>query len=312
MRLRSIFIQITVGLLIIALILFKLNIADVVSALKRTNPLYFILACLSYLCMNLVLSTRLKYLLTKIGYKIKFPTVFFSHMGGMIVGDITPGRSGYFLTPPLLKKNTGTSITDGMACIFAPQAIEFILKVAGAFVALFYIYTISDISDLLIPAGVGATFLLMIGIFMLMISWRDENLTSSLVRKLPVLKRFTEKISSFKESSILIKDNINAILVLYMVGWVFAGLQWFYLGRALGIEQPFFIFFLLHPLLSMLMFTLPSGIGLMDIGTILVFSLLGISPALAWAFSILVRISILLVDSIGLRTVLASVRDLEL
>jgi len=233
-------------------------------------------------------------------------------MGGMIVGDITPGRSGYFLTPPLLKKNTGTSITDGMACIFAPQAIEFILKVAGAFVALFYIYTISDISDLLIPAGVGATFLLMIGIFMLMISWRDENLTSSLVRKLPVLKRFTEKISSFKESSILIKDNINAILVLYMVGWVFAGLQWFYLGRALGIEQPFFIFFLLHPLLSMLMFTLPSGIGLMDIGTILVFSLLGISPALAWAFSILVRISILLVDSIGLRTVLASVRDLEL
>lgn len=308
MRAHSIFLQIIIGILIILVIFIKLDVNEVISTLKRTSPLYFVLACLAYFCMNLVLSTRLRYLLAKIGYQIKFPTVLFSHMGGMIIGDITPGRSGYFLTPPLLKKKAGTNITDGMACIFAPQGIEFILKVCGAIAALFYIYTISDISGLLIPVSIGATLLLVAGILMLMISWHDESITSKFVHRLPFFKKFTDKISSFKERSILIKDNITAILILYMIGWFFAGLQWFYLGRAIGIELPFAVFFLLHPLLSMLMFTLPSGLGFMEVGSILVFSLLGVPSVFAAAFSILVRVSVLLVDAIGLKTVLSSLR----
>ncbi len=313
MKKSRIILQVIIGIFIIAFILYKIKINEVISVLKDIVPLYFVMALLSYFGLNLILASRLNYLLIKIGHHVKFQTVFLSHMGGMIVGDLTPGRGGYFLTPSILKKNTGTSVADGMACIFAPQAVEFILKVGGAFAALMYISTLSGISkDLLISAGIGAVILLIVGILMLIISWKNENVTLNFLRKIPFFKNFTEHLLSFKERSIGIKNSINTILILTITGWIFAALHWFYLGKALGFELSYFTFFLLHPLLSILMFVpiSPAGLGLLEGGAIIVLSLFGISPALALAFSVLMRSSILLGDMIGLKTILASLREL--
>jgi len=307
MKKNRIFIQLAIGILIIVFILRKLDFGEVISVLSEIDPFYFIIACFSYLCLNFVLSFRLTLLLKKIGYNIKYMPVFFSHMGGMIVGDITPGRSGYFLTPPILKKKTGVHITDGMACIFAPQAVEFILKVGGAIAAFLYISGISANSkNLLIYVTSGAFLLMAAGIMMLIISWHNEKMTMKFMNSIPFLNKFSENLFSFKERSIQIKGSINIILILYFIGWFFAALHWFYLGKALGIELPFFTFFLLHPLISILMFVpiSPAGLGLMEGGMIIVFSLFGISAPIGLAFSVLVRVSILMVDLIGLKTVL--------
>ncbi len=230
-------------------------------------------------------------------------------MGGMIVGDITPGRSGYFLTPSFLKKNYGIRITDGMACIFAPQAIEFILKVAGAVAAILYISKFSGISrDFIISAAIGALLLLLVGILMLLISWKNEKFTSVFLSKIPFFRNFIENLSFFKERSIKIKSSVNAILMFYMVGWVFAALQWYSIGKAIGVDLTFFEFFLLHPLISMLLFVplSPAGLGLMEGGVIIIFSIFGIPAATGLAFSVLVRVNMLLVDLIGLKTVLSA------
>src|SRR5659263_789451 len=104
MKKLHLFIQIIIGISIIAFILNKLGLHEVFIVLKKTDMFYFVLACLSYLFLNLILASRLSYLLTKTGHEIKFRDVFLSHMGGMIIGDLTPGRSGYFLTPSILKK----------------------------------------------------------------------------------------------------------------------------------------------------------------------------------------------------------------
>lgn len=314
MKKTRIFLQAVIGVIIVAVILYKIGISDVISALKETAPLYFIMACLSYFCLNLTLSSRLNFLLAKIGFKIKYITVLFPHVGGMILSDITPGRGGYFLTPAILKKKAGTPITDGMACIFAPQAIELILKVGGAFAAIIYISSISGVRrDLLISAGIGAFILLFASILMLVISWKDENVSLNFLKRIPLIRNFTDRILPFKERSIAIKGSINTILILTVTGWFFAALHWFFLGKALGIELPYYVFFLLHPLLSILMFApTPAGLGVMELGTIGVLSLFGVSSELAAAFSILVRASMILVDLMGLKTVLGSLKDIEL
>ena len=305
MKKLHIFIQIIIGVFIIAFILNRLNLHEVVIVLKKTDMTYFILACLSYLFLDIVLSLRLSYLLERIGYRIKFKSVFFSHMGGMIIGDITPGRSGYFLTPPILKKKAGIPITEGMACIFAPQAVEFILKVAGAIAAIIYLSFYMNIEkNFIVYAGAGSAILLIVGILMLLVSWNDEKITSRFLDRIPFFNRFTENLYSFKDRSILIKNSLNIILILYIIGWIFAAFQWYFLGKAIGIDISFFVFLLLHPLITILMFVplSPAGLGLMEGGIILVFSFFGISPALGMAFSVLVRISILIVDMIGLKT----------
>lgn len=314
MKKNRIFLQVLIGILIIAIILYKIGIYDVIAALRKTDPFYFIIACLTYFCLNLTLATRLNFLLGKIGYKLKYITVLFSHVGGMILSDITPGRGGYFLTPSILKKKTGTPITDGMACIFAPQAIELILKVGGAFAAIIYISSISGVHrELLISAAIGAFILLFAGILMLFISWKDENVSLNFLKRFPLVRNFTDRILPFKERSIVIKGSINTILILTVTGWFFAALHWFYLGKALDIDLPYYVFFLLHPLLSILMFApTPAGLGVMELGTIGVLSLFGVSVELAAAFSILVRASMILVDLTGLKSVLGSLRDLEI
>jgi len=315
MKKSSIIFQIIIGIAIISFILNKLDLSEVVSTLKTTKPQFFFLACISYVLLNVVLTSRLRYLLTRIGYSFKFIDVFFSHMGGMMIGDITPGRSGYFLTPSLLKKKVGSKVTDGMACIFAPQGIEFILKVGGAVAAILYISTFPGISnDLLISATIGAAFLLIVGILMLIIAFRDEKLTSSFLGKLPFFKNYTTNLSSFKERNIGIKENFNAILLFTLIGWIFAGLHWYFLGKALGLELTYFDFILLHPLLTILMFVpiSPAGFGLLEGGAILVFSLFTISAEPSMAFILLMRASILLVDLLGLKTILSSLRDLEI
>jgi len=66
---------------IIAFILNKLGLDEVFIVLKKTDMFYFVLACLSYLFLNLILASRLSYLVTKTGHEIKFRDVFLSHMG---------------------------------------------------------------------------------------------------------------------------------------------------------------------------------------------------------------------------------------
>jgi uncharacterized protein (TIRG00374 family) len=307
MKKLRIFIQIIIGISIITFILNKLDLEEVMAVLGKTDLTYFILACISYLLLNLVLAFRLLYLLKKIGHIIKYINVFLSHMGGMIVGDITPGRSGYFLTPPILKKTSGIPITESMACIFAPQGIEFILKVGGAAAALIYISSFSNVSrNFIISAMIGAILLLVVGIFMLLLSWHEEKVSSRLLSKVPFLNNFAVNLSFFKDRSILIKNSLDKILILYMIGWFFATLQWYFLAKAIGIDISFFAIFLLHPLITILMFVpiSPAGLGLMEGGVILVFSFFGISSVAAMAFSVLVRINILFVDLIGLKTVM--------
>lgn len=311
MKKLHLFIQIIIGISIIAFILNKLGLDEVFIVLKKTDMFYFVLACLSYLFLNFILASRLYYLLTKTGHEIKFRDVFLSHMGGMIIGDLTPGRSGYFLTPSILKKKAGIPITEGMACIFAPQGIEFILKVAGAIAAIIYLsYYLNIETNFIIYSGIGSVILLIVGILMLLVSWNNEKMTSKFLGKIPFLNKFTGNLSSFKDRSILIKDSLNIILMLYLIGWLFAALQWYLLGKAIGIDISFFSFFLLHPLITILMFVplSPAGLGLMEGGIILVFSFFGISPAMGMVFSVLVRISILVVDLIGLKTVLTASR----
>jgi uncharacterized protein (TIRG00374 family) len=307
MKKLRIFIQISIGISIIAFILYKLDLKKVLAELGKTDPAYFILACISYLLLNMVLAFRLSYLLKKIGHELKYINVFLSHMGGMIVGDITPGRSGYFLTPQILKKKSGIPITDGMACIFAPQGVEFILKVGGAAAALIYISSFSNVDrNVFLLAMVGAILLLVIGIFMLLLSWHEEKVSSRLLSKVPFLNNFSVNLSFFKDKSILIKNSLDKIFILYLMGWFFATLQWYFLAKAIGIDISFFAIFLLHPLITILMFVPISlaGLGLMEGGLIHVFSFFGISLELAMAFSILVRINILVVDLIGLKTVM--------
>ena len=301
-------IQALIGVVLVAYIAaYKFEIDEIVSVIAKTEITYFVLAALSYFTLDLILSYRLFYLLQQIGHRIEYHWVLVSHLGGMLIGDVTPGRSGYLLTPVFLKRIAEVRASDAVACIFAPQGLEFLLKVGGALAAIVYLISKVDITYLtnvtlwsaIVPAII---LLLLVGGLMLGVAWLDERYTERLFGRIPLIGRFIEHFLSFKDSSIRIRKNIKMIVVLYMAGWVVSGLQWYLIGEAMNLPITYLEFFLLHPLITMLMFVpiTPAGLGIMEYGTTIALSLLGISQTTGIAFALLVRANMVLTDALGI------------
>jgi hypothetical protein len=306
-------LQTALGIAILLYIsLYRLNLEEITAAIKHIQIPYFILAALAYFALNLLLSYRLFYLMRQIGYRLSYLKVLISHLGGMLVGDVTPGRSGYFLTPAFIKKITGARASDAMACIFAPQGVEFLLKVAGAILAMLYLLFKAEATYIPgIMLWTAVLLLLLAGGFMLAVAWLDEQYTQRILNRIPIVNRFTEQFLNFKTSSFKIRENIRMILLLYMASWFFSGLQWYFIGQAMNLPITYLEFFLLHPLITTLMFVplTPAGLGIMESGGAIALSLLGITPTAGFAFALLVRVNILLSDLAGISAFVTPARQ---
>jgi uncharacterized protein (TIRG00374 family) len=305
------FVQVLIGIAILALLFYEINLHDVLKTIKEANILLFALAAASYLCYHFFMAYRLSYLLKKMGNAIRFSHSFFAHVAGMLTADVTPGSAGFFLVPYYLKNRTNCSISKGMAAILAPQGIEFILKVVGgAFGVIFFITVISsDIrANVLVPFCIGGGIFFVLGVAILWIVWTSESYSSNLLAKIPLIRKFKHQFDEMKENSNHLKGSIFVIIGIYFICWTLLAVQWQLLGLALGVtELSFLAYFFLHPLITILRFVpiTVSGLGLMEGATAIMFLLLGIpnGMTLGLSFSLLVRLNMILVDGIGLNGV---------
>ena len=159
--------QYILALSIILLILYFSGIQNVLEIFSQINPVFIIPAIAAYLVNNILMSFRIKKILTDIDKKIRLKFVFFSHMAGMLASDFTPARSGYLFVAYALKKH-GISTKSGLATITSAYIYDLFFKIIVASIGIVYIY--SNIFD----GGVFQTLLiaaaLMAGILILYIT----------------------------------------------------------------------------------------------------------------------------------------------
>ncbi len=288
-------VQCVLGIAILAALLY--SIRGDISNLRKVKPEVFLLSVVMYDMLNFVLAYRVYYLLKKMKYSPAFSCVFLANLGGMVAGDVTPGRSGYVSMAKLLGR-CGVPVSDGMAAVVAPQGIDFVVKGVGASLAIIVLGFSNPWAGLIVVAIGGAILAFM---------WHEKPF--EVVRKftprfvIRVLDRFGVGgiLSDAVRSGVETRKYALQILVLCLVGWGFVGLQWFFVGKACNVIFPLYIYFLLQPLLSALMFVpvTPAGLGVMETGTVLVLYALGVNPAKAAVFAILIRLSCVLADLPG-------------
>lgn len=301
-------LQVLIGLTILALLFYEIDIHEVLNTMREADLLLFALAAASYSCYHLFMAYRLSFLLGKMGTKIRFSHSFFAHIAGMLAADVTPGSAGFFLVPYFLKNRTNCSIARGMAAILAPQGIEFILKVIGGTLGLLFFITVlsSDIhTNVLVPFCIGGSIFFALGIAILWIVWTGESYSTTVLAKIPLVRKFQHQFEEMKDNSFHVKGSIIIILGIYLICWILLALQWQLLGLSLGVtELSFLAYFLLHPVITILRFVpiTISGLGLMEGATAILFLLLGIpnGMTIGLSFSLLVRLNMIVVDSIGL------------
>jgi len=296
------------------------------TTLLTVNVWYLLLAFLAYFGINIFFTIRLRRVLAKEGIKTTFGKTLMAQYAGMLTSDVTPGRSGYILTPVYLR-DQNVPASKGLSSILGIQTIEFLVKVVGGVGAVIFLVqtvptqTWNDVFKAslfgvnigLLLSIVGITLMLIGAIVLAAFTWSKRAIgLFDRIAKSKYLKRFTGglmgKLEEYKDSAHSTQRAIPEIIALTMVCWILKGLEWYFLGWALGIDLPLYVYFLIHPLVTALAFVpiTPAGAGVQEFGIIGIFGLLGISAGPAAVFALLARGILILQDLVGVPQIVKS------
>jgi hypothetical protein len=296
-------------------------------ALLNIKVEYLALAFLMYFGINVFFTIRLRRVLQKDGVKTSFGKTMLAHYAGMLTSDVTPGRSGYILTPVYLR-DQNVPASKGLSTVLGIQTIEFLVKVIGGVGAVIYLIkfvptetwneffpqSIAGVNLGIIIAGLGIGLMLVGAIVLALFTWSKRAISIfDRIANSRFLKRFTGglmgKLEEYKESSHSTRRAIPDITILTMACWILKAFEWYFLGLALGITQiPWIAYFLIHPLVTALAFVpiTPAGAGVQEFGVIGILGLLGVAAGPAGVFALLARGILIFQDLIGVPQIVKS------
>ncbi len=333
-RILKITVQVVIMVAIFAALLWYIGLGSLYDALLKIKVEYLALAFLMYFGINVFFTIRLRRVLGKGGVKTSFGKTLLAQYAGMLTSDVTPGRSGYILTPVYLR-DQNVPASKALSSVLGIQTIEFLVKVIGGIGAAIFLIEI-------VPAGNWPTatilginvtfFVIILGIALMLtgaillaaFSWSERAIgIFDRIANSRYLKRFTGgimgKLEEYKDSAQKTRSAIPEIFGLTMICWVLKGFEWYFLAIALGISisNNFAIawlgFFLIHPLVTALAFVpiTPAGAGVQEFGIVGILSLLFVNPSAATlgaigAFAILARGLLIVEDLAGVPQIVKS------
>jgi uncharacterized protein (TIRG00374 family) len=291
-------IQIVLAAVIVLLLLGSIDYFQASKILLHLDWFFLVLAGLCYLINNIIMSIRLKKILTYLGSKIRFRIAFLSHMSGMLLSDVTPGRSGYLYVGLALTKK-GVPLPRGLAAIMSTYIYDLLFKISLALIAVYYLYaTITGIP-------IGYIIYLIVILLLLIIAGYYLIMYPG-----PVLEAFCEKnkylqyILDLGEQSRAIQKISPYIIAISCIGWILRGLEWYFIALAIGsVAISVVDALLLNPLLTILSLipVTPAGLGIQEAGIVGILVLMGIGLTSATAFAFLTRFIEIVIDLIGLK-----------
>jgi uncharacterized protein (TIRG00374 family) len=306
----QVLLQIIIMVAIIGGLLWYVGISSLIATLSGMKLGFLPLAFLAYFGINLLFAVRLRWVLKKEGVKTSFGKTLLAQYAGMLSSDVTPGRSGYFLTPVYLRdQDVPTSVS--LPGILGIQTIEFLFKVLGGMLALIFLVETVDLlavnGTLFIISSLGVALMLAGAVFLAALSWSRRVISLfNRIANSRFLYRFTGglmgRIEEYRQGAQRTRKAIPEITLLTSMCWILKGFEWYFLGLALGITKIGWLgFFLLHPLVTALGFVplTPSGIGFQEGAIVAVFTIIGMNPAQAVAFAFLSRILLIVEDLAG-------------
>ena len=333
-KILRILLQVVVMVAIFAALLWYIGLGSLYDALLKIKVEYLALAFLMYFGINVFFTVRLRRVLAKGGVKTSFGKTLLAQYAGMLTSDVTPGRSGYILTPVYLR-DQNVPASKALSSVLGIQTIEFLVKVIGGIGAAIFLIKIVPTGNWPTATilGINVTFFVIIlgialmltgAILLAAFSWSERAIgIFDRIANSKYLKRFTGgimgKLEEYKDSAQKTRSAIPEIFGLTMICWILKGFEWYFLAIALGISisSNFAIawlgFFLIHPLVTALAFVpiTPAGAGVQEFGIVGILSLLFVSPSPATlgaigAFAILARGLLIVEDLAGVPQIVKS------
>jgi len=289
-----------ITIFILAILFLKVDLGLLLKSLQTINYWYLALAFIGYLGLNFALAFRLFWLLNKLGYHhYSYWNILLFHFTSMILGDVTPGKVGYFGLVLLLKD---VKAEDTLSVLTIGQIMDFIMKIAGT--VAFAVILSGILLEFHAVLLAGITMMVALTAIASLLIWSEKTLKLLSFFSFGPLKKVTNLVEDVQASTSRLKSELVKALLISIAGWVFVGAQWYFIFLALSpatnTKLSFLFFFLLQAVVSTLAFIPVSlgGIGLQESAIVIILGIpgVGIGCTLAFTFGILVRGMSILVD----------------
>lgn len=276
--------RITIGLLLIASLLYRFDPPAVYSTIISARLSYLLLAALAYSLTFLILSTRWRMILRRMGEELPILPAYQAFAGGMIISDLTPGRIGELARPLLVKDRV--DLSRGIASValdrYSDILTTFLLGLCG----------------MTLLARWGSHMILASSMLLLIIVF-----SSAFWFKRPFLLKQVDRLGSarIKEAANALDRALGSVVdikglmlrsvLLTAAAWIFHALRIVLIAKSVGYEPPLHFLFLLQPLVSALALVpiTISGLGLVEGGMAVLLTGFGIPAAAGISIALMDR-----------------------
>ena len=315
MKHLKLLIQVLIGILVSVWLFYMAGIADVLEVIFSANVWYVNLAAVTFILASTAVALTLFISLRAMGVASSMRNTIMASFGGQLLSDLTPARSGYFLTPIILNKMDKTPIELGTASVVLIGGVNSFVKVVLATICAIYFINHFPLGPMIISSlTIGILLLLTSGIFLVSTLWLKQfkRITEKL-NGLPLvgqtLGKATEAFEDFQGGGRKAARAILPIALLIALSVVINATALYVIALSLGITQLFiFEYILIAPLANVLMY-IPltvAGLGAQEAAYVLFLTILGVPLAQAVSFAVIVRVLFTGADIIGLPPLLGA------
>ncbi|MGB9915551.1 MAG: lysylphosphatidylglycerol synthase transmembrane domain-containing protein [Candidatus Bathyarchaeales archaeon] len=192
----KVIVQLVAGVVILLWLLQIANSSEVFTTILQFNPVNLIGAIAFFITASTFVALALCVTLRRSNPDAPLRHMIMASFAGQLLSDVTPVRSGYFLTPVFLKQLASIPLEQGMTGVLATGGINSLVKVAICLIGLGYFA-----SSLSLPVEitnallVSIIVLLIAGVLLLLIMW--DKRFSRLFAKLERLPLVGKRLSKF-------------------------------------------------------------------------------------------------------------------
>jgi uncharacterized membrane protein YbhN (UPF0104 family) len=219
-------IQLIIGIAILLWLLQIANIGDTFTAILQVNVLNVVSAAACFILSSTLVALALYVPLREGNATVSVGKVVLASFGGQLLSDVTPARSGYFLTPIFLNELAGVPIGQGMAGVLATGGVNAFVKAVICLVGLGYFVSFLPLPGTVVTSLlVGVGVLLVAGTVLFLLMW--EKRMSKLVAKLERLPligkslgKVTEMFANVQQQSGKVKRSLAVVALLILLSLV--------------------------------------------------------------------------------------------
>lgn len=277
-------IQIVVGFALILWLLQLADIKNVFSTILQVNPLNLIAAASFFIIASTFVALALYAPLKQSNPMALVHKVVMASFAGQLLSDVTPVRSGYFLTPIFLKELANIPVDQGMTGVLATGGVNSLVKVLICVIGVGYFASFLPLNTEIINALiVGASVLLIAGVFLLLLMW-EKRLSRLATRseRIPLigkkLYKFAEIFGNIQEEGSKVKRCLIFVAVLVFLSVLGNATALYFIFNGLWPHSSLTMldFFFVASIASTLTYVpiTIAGLGVQEVGYVILLSLL--------------------------------------